>query len=217
MLEKLPDSIGHALHNQRAGLDKIAFNQIGTGAGSASLTVHSMAFVDHAPIPELYTADGVGISPPVQWSGVPSNAAAVVLIVEDADAPTPKPLVHAIVVDLPVGSDGALEAGALESPDHEGDDGLHTGRNSYLTAKWLPPDPPPGHGPHRYAFQVFALAAGEPFSSTPGRDEVLDALRERAVASGCLIGTYERPDGSIKIGAKEETAVPITPDRSALI
>jgi Raf kinase inhibitor-like YbhB/YbcL family protein len=215
MLENLPDSIGHALHNQRAGLDKIAFNQIGSGTGSASITVHSMAFADHAPIPEQYTADGVGISPPVQWSGVPSTAAAIVLIVEDADSPTPKPLVHAIVVDLPVG-DGAVEAGALESPDHEGNDQLHTGRNSYLTAKWLPPDPPPGHGAHRYAFQVFALAAGDPFSSTPGREEVLDALRERAVASGCLIGTYERPDGSIRIGAKEEV-VPIAPDRSALI
>lgn len=116
MLEKLPDSIGHALQNQRAGLDKIAFNQIGTGAGSASLTVHSLAFVDHAPIPEQYTADGVGISPPVQWTGVPSNAAAVVLIVEDADAPTPKPLVHAIVVDLPVGSDGAWKPAHSKAP-----------------------------------------------------------------------------------------------------
>ena len=26
-----------------------------------------------------------------------------------------------------------------------------------LSATYLPPDPPPGHGPHRYAFQVFAL------------------------------------------------------------
>jgi hypothetical protein len=29
---------------------------------------------------------------------------------------------------------------------------------------------------------------------------VVDALRERTLASGYLIGTYQRPDGSIKAG-----------------
>lgn len=198
MLEKLPEGVGHVLRNTRAGLEKIAFNQI-SGVGTAMITVRSTAFVDHAPIPEQYTADGVGISPPLQWEGVPGNASVIVLIVEDADAPTPKPLVHAIVVDIAAGTE-SLEAGALASPDHEGS-GLQTGRNSYLSASWLPPDPPPGHGVHRYAFQIFALVGGMEFSSKPGRDEVLDALRECTVASGCLIGTYERPDTSIKIDA----------------
>jgi hypothetical protein len=96
--------------------------------------------------------------------------------------------------------DGALAEGALASPDHDGS-GLQAGRNSYLQARWMPPDPPPGHGVHRYAFQLFALDAGAPaFSPTPGRDEVLEMLRDHAVASGCLIGTYERPDTSIKEG-----------------
>ena len=205
MLENLPEGVGHVLRNQRAGLEKIAFNQIGPGIGTAMISVRSTAFVDHAPIPAQYTADGVGISPPLQWDGVPSNATVLVLMVEDADAPTPKPLVHAIVVDIAVGTE-SLEAGALASPDHEGS-GLQTGRNSYLSASWLPPDPPPGHGVHRYAFQIFALIDGPDFSSKPGREEVLDALRERTVASGCLIGIYERPDGSIKVDAA--SAIPI--------
>ena len=86
-------------------------------------------------------------------------------MVEDADAPTPHPLVHAIVVGLEPG-DGALAEGALDSADHDGS-GLQAGRNSYLQARWLPPDPPPGHGVHRYAFQLFALGAGAPaFSGT---------------------------------------------------
>ena len=119
------------------------------------------------------------------------------LLVEDADSPTPSPLVHAIVVGLAAG-DGALAEGALPSADHEGA-GLEVGRNSYLQAAWLPPDPPPGHGVHRYAFQLFALDALPSFSATPGRDEVIDALRAHAIASGLLIGTCERPDGSIRI------------------
>ena len=93
--------------------------------------------------------------------------------------------------------------------------GYKTGRNSYLQASWLPPDPPPGHGVHRYAFQLFALdGSAAAFSETPGRDEVLEALRDHAIASGCLIGTYERPDGSIP--ERETEAAPAFAPPSAL-
>jgi Raf kinase inhibitor-like YbhB/YbcL family protein len=205
MLEKLPDAIGHALREQRAGLDKTAFNAVDLRQGMAAITVSSLAFVDHAPIPERYTADGAGLSPPLQWTGVPPGAASVVLIVEDADAPTPQPLVHAIVVGLD-GEDGSLAEGALPSGDHEGI-GLHLGRNSFLQASWLPPDPPPGHGTHRYAFQLFALEAAPSFEGSPGREALLDAIREHGLASGCLIGTYERPDTSIAVGDGEAVAI----------
>lgn len=197
MLEKLPESVGHALRHARAGLDKIAFNRSGLRAGMAAITVSSLAFADHMPIPQRYTADGEGVSPPLAWGGVPTGTASLVLIAEDADAPTPLPLVHAIAVDLPPDAEGALAEGALKSSGHEGQEDLHEGRNSYLMTGWLPPDPPPGHGSHRYAFQLFALGPGEPFSGTPGRDEVMEAVRQRGLASGCLIGTYARPDGSI--------------------
>ena len=204
MLEKLPEVVGHALRGQRAGLEKTAFQAVDLRAGMAAITVGSLAFADHAPIPERYTADGEGVSPPLQWTGVPGAAASVLLVVEDADSPTPQPLVHAIVVDLPAG-DGALQETALPSRDHDGA-GLRLGRNSYLQASWLPPDPPPGHGVHRYAFQVFALAAGATFDGTPGRDAVLAAIKEHGLASGCLIGTYERPDTSIKTPVDADVA-----------
>ena len=195
MLEKLPDAIGHALHDVRAGLDKIVFNTLGLRAGMATIEVSSLAFADHAPMPERYTADGEGVSPPLAWRLLPPEASTVVLLVEDADSPTPNPLVHAIVVDLPT-REGTLAEAAMPSAEQQGA-GLHMGRNSYLQGAWLPPDPPPGHGVHRYAFQVFALRDGQAFSETPGRDELIDRLRERAIASGLLIGTFERPDGSI--------------------
>jgi Raf kinase inhibitor-like YbhB/YbcL family protein len=209
MLEKLPDAVGHALRGQRAGLDKLAFQAVDLRAGMASIAVKSLAFVDHAPIPVPYTADGAGISPPLAWTGVPSEAASLVLIVEDADAPTPQPLVHAIIVDLPAG-DGSLPEGALPSKDHDGV-GLAVGRNSYLQAAWLPPDPPPGHGVHRYAFQLFALEAGPAFDATPGREAVLEAIRERGLASGCLFGTYERPDTSMREPAASASAPTLGP------
>ena len=213
MLEKLPDAIGHALRGQRAGLEKIAFQLIDLRAGMAQIQVASLAFTDHAPIPARYTADGAGLSPPLQWTGVPAGARSLVAIVEDADAPTPQPLVHAIVVDL-AAEDGSLAEGALPSKDHDGS-GVRAGRNSYLQAAWLPPDPPPGHGVHRYAFQVFALAGGE-FDGTPGRDAVLDAIREHGLASGCLIGTYERPDTSIKAPVDADATASVAGPRLAI-
>jgi Raf kinase inhibitor-like YbhB/YbcL family protein len=209
MLEKLPDTLGHVLRNRRAGLDQIAFNLIDLRNGTAALQVRSLAFADHAPIPAQYTADGAGVSPPLDWSGVPPEAVSLLLMVEDADAPTPHPLVHAIVVDLPP-EDGALPEAALKSSGNEGL-GYHTGRNSYLQAAWLPPDPPPGHGVHRYAFQLFALNADPGFGATPGRDAVMEALRNHACASGCLIGTYLRPDGSISVEDKVPAQAPATP------
>jgi hypothetical protein len=209
MLEKLPDLIGHVLRDQRAGLDQLAFNQVKLRGGTAAIEVRSLAFADHAPLPARYTADGEGLSPPLQWGGIPAAAASLLLIVEDADSPTPHPLVHAIVVDLPP-QDDSLPEGALASGEQEGA-GLRAGRNSLLQTAWLPPDPPPGHGVHRYAFQLFALGPGASFDGTPGRDAVMAALHEHALASGCLIGSYERPDGSIKEGAAEAAPLGPTP------
>jgi hypothetical protein len=202
MLEKLPESIGHALRGQRAGLEKILFNRVDLRAGVARIEISSLAFADHAPIPALYTADGEGVSPPLSWRGVPPGATTLALIVEDADSPTPEPLVHAIAVDIDRDRDELAEGDLRE--DDEQDPAVNLGRNSYLRQAWLPPDPPPGHGVHRYAFQLFALVDGEPFSAAPGRDELEKAIRERAIASGSLIGTYER-DNSVKVN--RESAV----------
>jgi len=210
MLENLPDFVGHALRDQRAGLDQIAFNRLRLRGGQGAITVASLAFVDHGPLPAAYTADGAGRSPPIHWSGVPAAATSVALVVEDADSPTPHPLVHAIAVGLPRG-DGSLPAGALDGGDAapaDAPDDAQLGRNSYLQHGWLPPDPPPGHGPHRYAFQVFALAGDEPLPDSPGRDAVRALLESRAIASGLLIGTYERHDTSVSASEAASDAAP---------
>jgi hypothetical protein len=126
----------------------------------------------------------------LEWAGVPPNADALVLLVEDADSPTPEPTVHAIVWDLP-GSDAAIPEGALANNSKDSTSDL-MGRNSYFNATYLPPDPPPGHGTHRYVFQVFALDSVPRFESPPGRAALLDKIRGHVIAKGLLIGTYTR-------------------------
>ena len=64
---------------------------------------------------------------------------------------------HAIVWRLPPG-DGALDEGAMpRSVDQITTPAM--GVNSFLRIGYLPLDPPPGHGLHRYAFELFALRA----------------------------------------------------------
>ena len=197
MLEKLPEALGAALDTVRAGLTRTVFHASGLRQGLNAVTVGSLAFADHAPLPRRCTADGEGVSPPLHWSGVPAAATEWALIVEDADSPTPMPLVHAIAHG-PAGADGsgALAEGALGGDAGDdagsGDGAVSIGRNSLLGDSWLPPDPPPGHGVHRYVFQVFALGAGAPLPEAPGREALTQAVQQRAIASGCLVGTYER-------------------------
>ncbi|MDZ5459656.1 YbhB/YbcL family Raf kinase inhibitor-like protein [Azohydromonas lata] len=217
MLEKLPDLVGAALRGQRAGLDQTAFVRVPLRAGQGAIEVTSLAFADHAPLPPRFTADGEGHSPPLQWSGVPPGTASLLLIVEDADSPTPHPLVHAIAYDIPADeaylAEGALNGDAADAGEATGA-APRLGRNSYLRSAWIPPDPPPAHGVHRYAFQLFALGPGVQWSGTPGRDAVLEALAQHALASGCLIGTYERHDTSVRDDDAAAVAVPapVRPD-----
>ena len=189
MLEKLPEAIGHALGHQRAGMEKILFHGDRRPEDTGRIEITSSAFAPGAELPRRFTADGAGVSPPLSWRHVPAEATALALIVEGADSPTPEPMVHAIVVEIDPREVGLVE-GIFNGPPESVPEKL--GRNSYLTLGWLPPDPPPGHGVHRYAFQVFALAAGEPLSKTPGRRELAAAIHKHSLGRGCLIGTYQR-------------------------
>ena len=190
MLENLPHAIGRALKDNRPGLEKTLHAALAADAPEL-LTVESSAFLHGEPIPARYTADGEGLSPPLRWTGVTRDTGAVIVVVEDADSPTPQPIIHLIAYDEP-GRDGDWAEGAIKSPEHEGE-GHAVGRNSFLKEGWLPPDPPPGHGPHRYVFQVFAFRHAPGIDRTPGKADIKRALEGEVVAKGVLIGTYERP------------------------
>jgi Raf kinase inhibitor-like YbhB/YbcL family protein len=186
MLEKLPPAIGRALRRVRPGMNRIAANQEKLGGSNEAFVVESPAFARDAQLPVRFTADGEGVSPPLVWSQLPATTVALALLVEDADSPTPAPLVHAIVANLsPAGS--LAEGGMVER-----DGGAIVGKNSFLKVGWLPPDPPRGHGPHRYAFQLFALDVRLDLGAKPGRGQLLAAMRGHIVARGVMIATYSR-------------------------
>jgi Raf kinase inhibitor-like YbhB/YbcL family protein len=187
MLEKLPTAVGRALRNTRPGLAQLVYNDASLGDSIETIRMSSSAFGDGGKLPTSYTADGEKVSPPLAWEGVPAAACSLVLLVEDADSPTPHPLVHAIVWDL-APRDGELAVGALGSDSQASGAGL----NSLMQRNYLPPDPPREHGVHHYAFQLLACDSALDFDSAPGRTRLLEALRGHVIAKGCLVGTYER-------------------------
>jgi Raf kinase inhibitor-like YbhB/YbcL family protein len=191
MLENLPAGVGRALSGIRAGLEKLVFNDDELADVADDIVVTSPAFADGDALPARFTLDGEGLSPPLEWSGVPEAAKVIMVIVEDGDSPTPNPLVQAIVWNLD-GTDASLDEGSMPAEQQPGLSPA-MGVNSLLRLGYLPPDPPPGHGVHRYAFQVFALSAEPVFDTVaPGRTELVDALRDLAIAKGMLVATYER-------------------------
>lgn len=189
MLEKIPAPVGRALRGLRAGHDRVASERAFAAAPDA-IFLESPAFEDGGRIPRRYTADGEKLSPPLRWIAPIKGAESHVLIVEDPDAPTLEPLVHLLAWDLAPG-DGELPEGRFRSPHHEGFNET-LGRNSFLQPAYLPPDPPRGHGPHDYVFQIFALDRRLGFTRTPSLKAVIAAMQGHVLAKGVLSGSYER-------------------------
>jgi len=145
------------------------------------ITVSSSAFQDRQPIPARFTCDGDGEAPPLAWADVPTDAAALALVVDDPDAPNGT-FVHWIVLDIPAQTTG-LEAGAVPS-------GATQAKNSAGKASYAGPCPP--SGTHRYRFTVYALSRLTGLSDDADTTQALAAIKSAATAQGRLVGTYKR-------------------------
>lgn len=149
----------------------------------AGIDLMSSAFNDNAPIARRYALEGDDISPPLTWSGVPDDASELVLLCEDPDAPTGT-FVHWVVVGIDPNSDGA-EAGTLPQ-------GATELVNGFGRRGWDGPHPPPGDDPHHYLFRLYALKEPCVLPDAPTAEQVHEAVEPRQLASGTLVGVYQR-------------------------
>jgi Raf kinase inhibitor-like YbhB/YbcL family protein len=191
MLEHVPHWLGELMRPLRAGAEKLCIAQPELGGDFGPIELGSPAFADGSRLPPRFTADGEGVSPPLVWGQLPAGTCCLALIVEDPDAPTPEPFVHALVWGIN-SYVHALDEGAIR-PDGSGqDNGSDTGINSLFFEGWLPPDPPTGHGDHNYAFQLFALSGIDFPGTTPGRSALVRAMSGKVLGAGLLTGVYSR-------------------------
>lgn len=151
-------------------------------ATSSAFGLTSTAFGEGDAIPREFSCDGTNVSPPLSWTGVPSGATALVLVVDDPDA---RGFVHWIVLDM-AGSDGDLPKGVSPTADSP-----QQGRNDFGNAGWGGPCPP--SGTHRYRFTLTALAAPLGLAGQPSGENVAAALAAAEVlGQATLSGTYQR-------------------------
>jgi hypothetical protein len=144
-------------------------------------------------IADAYSAYHDDVAPPMEWSVV-LEAESYVLVVEDPDAPGDRPFLHWMLWNIPGTADG-IPARVSRGERPAELPGAVQGLNSAGRYGWHGTKPPPGHGVHHYHFQLFALAGRlDHLSSHISLDELVNALKGLTIASGELVGTYERPD-----------------------
>jgi phosphatidylethanolamine-binding protein (PEBP) family uncharacterized protein len=178
--------LGKVFRRVRAGEQRSPLSGSGFDAPS-SITVTSSAFTDGGPLPRSSAGMGVGAntSPALHWSGLPPQTRQVVLIIDDVDVPLPRPLLHTIAAIDPTFDH--VTAGALQP----GCAGIRFIRADLGHRGYAGPRPIPGHGPHHYRFQVFAIDDTIPDTVTTAK-ALLTRMRGHVLARGVLTGTYER-------------------------
>jgi Raf kinase inhibitor-like YbhB/YbcL family protein len=165
------------------GTESVAAEKTQKGVMQLSSTV----FTEGGSIPAPYTCDGRNVSPPLKWSGVPADAKALVLIVDDPDAPVGT-WVHWVLYDLPANSN-ELPEDVQKSQYVAG--GAMQGINDFRHLGYGGPCPPPGK-PHRYFFKLYALKQALGLKPGLTKKEIEQALEKHLLAQAQLMGTYKR-------------------------
>ena len=147
------------------------------------IEIRSPAFNDRDSVPPRYAHDHDNVSPPLQWTGVPAEASELVLLCEDPDAPSGT-FLHWLVTGIDPSADGIGEGEKVA--------GARVWANGFGEPGWGGPQPPKGGGPHRYIFSLYALDHPAQLPARPSAGDVRAVLDREALASGSLVGTYQR-------------------------
>jgi hypothetical protein len=149
----------------------------------AGIELRSQAFNDHSFIPDRHSLDGENLSPALEWSGVPDEAAELLLLCEDLDAPSGT-FLHWLVTGIDPTATGVGEGQTPQAGQ--------VWPNGFGEKAWGGPRPPVGDNPHRYFFRLYALREPVRLPAEPTADDVHSAVDDKALATGTLIGLYQR-------------------------
>jgi Raf kinase inhibitor-like YbhB/YbcL family protein len=118
-----------------------------------TFTVTSTGFTDGGTLPDAQVQARGNRSPQLSWSGAPEGTRSFAVTCYDPDAPTGSGFWHWTVANIPADvtelAEGASSDGLPE--------GAVEGRTDFGEPGFGGAAPPPGHGPHRYIFTVFAV------------------------------------------------------------
>jgi Raf kinase inhibitor-like YbhB/YbcL family protein len=149
-----------------------------------AMKLSSPVFESGETIPDRYARKNGNVSPPLAWSGAPSQARGLALIVDDPDAPKGT-FVHWLVYHIPMDvkslDEGLDSHGELAS-------GLRQGKNDFGGLGYGGPQPP--SGTHHYRFHLFALDRDVDLPAGKSRQELESAMRGHIIEEAELVGLY---------------------------
>lgn len=153
----------------------------------------SKAFEPGGRIPEEHTCEGAGAnaSPPLEFSGLPSKARTVCLVMDDPDAPAGT-WVHWLLYDWPA-SRASIPGGLPKDPElaNGAKQGACWGTASFSRVGYQGPCPPPGK-PHRYSFRLYALDGPLGLPPRATKKDIMAAMEGRVLAQAELVGVFGR-------------------------
>jgi phosphatidylethanolamine-binding protein (PEBP) family uncharacterized protein len=162
-------------------------------ASADELRIASPSFSQNGVIPAANTCDGAGRNPALSFSGVPSGAKSLAVVIDDPDVPwilqRNHLFVHWMKWDLP--------------PDTRG---FGEGRISNDDLQYVAPCPPDRE--HRYVFKLFALdrMMGTDLKVADAAD-LYQAMSGHTLAHAELVGRYKR-SATVRAGFYARLAVP---------
>lgn len=147
-----------------------------------ALTLTSSAFNQGGSIPAVFTCEGAGQIPDLQWADIPSGVKTYALIMQDPDAPAGI-WTHWVVFNIPAATtrwdtNKAAPAGVLQ------------GRNSWGQLGYRGPCPPTGK--HRYIFTLYALDTVLSLPAGASAAQVQAASVQHVLQQAVLMGTYQK-------------------------
>ena len=179
-------------------LASMAF-EVGAQDAPETISVTSSAFDHHGMVPESNSAYGENVSIDLTWADLPEGTQQLALICDDPKVVEigmmEQPFVHWVMYNIPASASG-LPAGlpsdaALEM---EGLEGAVNGLNGLRRPGYFGPRPPANGQLHAYHFLVYALDDALNLEPGLGKAELLDAMNGHVLATGMLMGHYERKE-----------------------
>ena len=145
-----------------------------------------------------YTQVGEDQFPELTWSAPLVSVKEYIVVIEDPDAPLPKPATHALFYSIPAQTNRITANDIKPVPGNEKERKLHGGFKYGKNVRgtiYSGPRPLLNHGPHDYYYQVVALKEAldtAKMSAPPTKSELAAAISGKVAGWGAWIGKFER-------------------------
>jgi phosphatidylethanolamine-binding protein (PEBP) family uncharacterized protein len=203
-MEYLERGISYLTRNVKNHDSKLFTSQIQTpaftSAPTPTITITSPdCGASNSHLDKDHTQDGLDLFPTLSWSLPPTIPASFVhsylLMVQDADAPLPMPILHGSYYSI-LASKTSIAPGDFEraGKGNELKGGFRYGKNLRGTV-YSGPKPLRGHGEHRYFYFVIALKEGldeGKMGKVPTKEELVAQCEGKVLGWGEWIGIAER-------------------------